>query len=165
MNSLFQVICRMGIFMICAQTIVHFRPEEAYEKYIKLLVSAMALVQLFLPLGKLLLRGDGGEFPAKSEAFLRELETGMADAERDAYAADALLEQMSLEELRKRVEAAQESGGQESRGEGPGDGGEPGTVPDTDDIGGTTGITGIENIGVEEIRVQLSPDSGGRESP
>ena len=50
-NLLFQAICRVGIFMICAQAIVHFRPKEAYEKYLKLLVSAMVLVQLFLPLG------------------------------------------------------------------------------------------------------------------
>ncbi len=44
-NSLFQAICRVGIFMICAQAIVHFRPQEAYEKYLKLLISVMVLVR------------------------------------------------------------------------------------------------------------------------
>ena len=39
-NPLFQAICRVGMFMICAQAIVHFRPNEAYEKYLKLLVRS-----------------------------------------------------------------------------------------------------------------------------
>ncbi|MDE6926541.1 MAG: hypothetical protein K2P59_15025, partial [Acetatifactor sp.] len=61
MNSLFQTICRIGIFMICAQTVIHFRPQESYEKYLKLLVSAMVLIQMFLPVSRLLFHGDGGE--------------------------------------------------------------------------------------------------------
>lgn len=28
-NLFFQTICRVGIFMICAQAMIHFRPQEA----------------------------------------------------------------------------------------------------------------------------------------
>ena len=51
----------MGIFMVCAQTIVYFRPKVVYEKYLKLLLSMMILVQLIAPLtskGKALLEGE-----------------------------------------------------------------------------------------------------------
>ncbi len=113
MNSLFQVICRIGTFMICAQAIVHFRPEESYEKYLKLLVSAMVLIQLFLPLGRFLFLGGSEELAIQSEAFLNRLEAEIAAAEKEAYDTDALLEQMTLEEVRRRMEearTAQESG-------------------------------------------------------
>lgn len=103
-SSLFQTICRIGIFMICAQAIVHFRPEGAYEKYLKLLVGSMILIQLFLPVGRLLFWGDGQELALKSEKFMEELEEEMAAAEKNALETEAILEQMTLEEVRRRVE-------------------------------------------------------------
>lgn len=53
-DTIFQAICRIGIFMICAQTFVHFCPKGSYEKYLKMLVSIMVLVQVLSPLGALL---------------------------------------------------------------------------------------------------------------
>ncbi len=146
MNGLLQTICQIGIFMICAQAVVHFRPQAAYEKYLKLLVSAMVLIQLFLPVSRFLFRGDGGDLEQKTQAFLEGLEEEMSAAERRAYETDALLEQMSLEEIRRRVEeAASGKPGTEGIGmEGIG----------TEDIGtegfGTEGI-GTEDIGTEGI--------------
>lgn len=46
-------IKRVGIFIICAQALIHFKPKGVYEKYIRLLVSSMILVQLLEPLGNL----------------------------------------------------------------------------------------------------------------
>ena len=60
MEALFQAICKIGIFVICARTIVHFRARETYEKYLRLLVGIMVLIQLFWPVGTLLL-GSGGQ--------------------------------------------------------------------------------------------------------
>ena len=103
-NTLFQAICRMGIFMICAQAVVHFRPKESYEKYLKLLVSVIVLIQVFLPIGSFLL-GEGRQNAAKAlEQFGRELEQSLEDAAGDAAAADELLEQMTLEEVMRRLE-------------------------------------------------------------
>lgn len=116
-NTLFQAICRMGIFMICAQAVVHFRPKESYEKYLKLLVSVIVLIQVFLPIGSFLL-GEGRQNAAKAlEQFGRELEQGLEDAAGDAAAADELLEQMTLEEVMRRLEE-QEGEGAESLPEG-----------------------------------------------
>ncbi len=104
-TSFLEQICRVGIFMICAQAMVHFRPQEMYEKYLKLLVSVMVLIQLFLPIGGLLLGGNGGEGAASLEQFGRDLEQSMQEAQENAAKTDALLEKMTLEELRNRVEA------------------------------------------------------------
>ena len=143
-SNLFQTICRIGIFMICAQAIVHFRPEEAYEKYLKLLVGSMILIQLFLPVGRLLFRGEGQELVLKSEEFMEELEAQMAAAEKSALEAEALLEQMTLEEVRRRAEEARIS--EESNKISP-------EMPDS----GEEAVIEIEPI--EEIRVQIPENS------
>ena len=109
-NPLFQAICRVGMFMICAQAIVHFRPNEAYEKYLKLLVSVMILIQLFLPIGSFLLGGGMEETARKLEQFRTQLEQEMQAVTREAAEADKLLENMTLEEIRRRVDEQQEGG-------------------------------------------------------
>lgn len=113
LHSFFQAICRVGIFMICAQAIMHFKAKESYEKYLKLLVSTMILIQLFLPIGNLL--AGKGELQAESalEEFKKELEQEMRTAEENAAAADAILEQMTLEEIRNYAEKEAEERGQQ----------------------------------------------------
>ncbi len=113
-DSFLEAIGRIGIFMICARAIVHFRPKEADEKYMKLLVSIMVLIQLFLPLGGFLLGGGGNETAAALEQFKITLEQGMRQAEENAARSEALLEEMTLEEVRKRVE---QQGAKEAEGE------------------------------------------------
>ena len=98
----------MGIFMICAQAVVHFRPKESYEKYLKLLVSVIVLIQVFLPIGSFLL----GDAARALEQFGRELEQGLEDAAGEAAAADELLEQMTLEEVMRRLEEQEGEGAQ-----------------------------------------------------
>lgn len=116
MEALFQAICKIGIFVICARTIVHFRARETYEKYLRLLVGIMVLIQLFWPVGTLLL-GSGGQKGAEALTRLgRELEEGMRQAQEEAAAADALLEQMTLEEVNRRTEAQREGETQEAGG-------------------------------------------------
>ncbi len=72
-EQLFETLRRLGIFMICAQTIVHFRPKEADEKYIRLLVSIMILIQLLIPVGSVVLEGEqGGEVGLKLEGMMEQ---------------------------------------------------------------------------------------------
>lgn len=116
-NTLFQAICRMGIFMICAQAVIHFRAKESYEKYLKLLVSVMVLIQVFLPLGKFFL-GDGRQQALNALGQLGlDLEQSMRQANEDAAAADEVLEKMTLEEVRKRLEEQEEEQGGGTDGE------------------------------------------------
>jgi hypothetical protein len=110
LDSFFQAICRVGIFMICSQAIVHFRPQEVYEKYLKLLVSVMVLIQLFLPLGSFLLGGGREEAVRLLEQFGLELEQSMENAAKNAAATDEILERMTLEEVMRQLEAQNKNG-------------------------------------------------------
>lgn len=120
LNSFFRAICRVGIFMICAQAIMHFKAKETYEKYLKLLVSTMILIQLFLSIGNFLAGKSGLQAEDVLEQFNREVEQGMRMAEENAAATDAILERMTLEEIRNYMEqpTGESGGGENKREEG-----------------------------------------------
>ena len=84
MQWLYRVVGQAGIFLICAQTIVHFRPKEAYEKYLKLLLSVMLLTQLLQPV--LTVFGGGVEQNAQAqvEEFTEELQSVLTRASEQA---------------------------------------------------------------------------------
>lgn len=105
--------------MICAQAIVHFRPKETYDRYLKLLVGVMILIQLFLPFGRFLLGVRGEDAARALEQFKQEMEQAIKQAEENAAEADALLEKMTLEEVQRRMEEQREEDQSEkSRGDG-----------------------------------------------
>ena len=114
-NALFQAICKVGIFMICAQAIIHFRPREVYEKYLKLLVSVMILIQLFLPFGGFLLGESVGETAERLALFRERLEQEFRLSTLEAEETDKLLEQMTLEEVRRRMAEQESENVEESR--------------------------------------------------
>ena len=154
-NSLFQAICRLGIFMICVRAIIHFRPNEAYEKYLRLLAGIMIMIQIFLPVGKLILGRGGQEASEILRQFRRELERGMEEAAESAEAADVLLEQMTLEEVQRHLEDSQDS---ENRADGDG---EAGWGSDTAEAGTSQGAEEGRGETGEEVAAEQKYDTNG----
>ena len=103
-DEFFDSICRVGIFVMCAQTIVHFKPKEVYEKYLRYLVSVMVLIQLFLPISGFLLGGGNTAIHKALKQFEEDLKSSMELAEENAKQVDEKLEAMTLEEVRKQME-------------------------------------------------------------
>ena len=164
-NPLFQAICRTGIFMICAQAIVQFRPNESYEKYLKLLVSVMVLIQLFLPIGRLLTGSGRLQSDELLSSFRENLEQGMEETRRQTEEADALLQQMTLEEVRRRMEEQKAASGREAD-EGIAeeeDAGKTAIEESEDAVGGAGGepTEGWVTIEVEPIEPILGGQTGG----
>lgn len=65
---------RIGIFIVCAQSFMHFAAGKSYEKYMKLLVGVMILAQFVVPVRSLLSGGEEGEIWEEVEYFQKELE-------------------------------------------------------------------------------------------
>lgn len=107
-QQFFQIVCRLGIFMVCARLLIHFRAQESYEKYLKLLVSVMILIQLFLPLGNFLSAEKKEAGLKELEGIRQEFEAELERAQLQVQEADRMLEQMTLEELQRRVEEERE---------------------------------------------------------
>lgn len=118
-SEFFQTICRMGIFMVCARSVLHFRAKASYEKYLKMLVGMMLLVQLFLPVGRLFLRGDADVFEKRVEEFEQTLDFGLQQARENAAWSEKKLEELTMQEIQDRIEAWSEQEKQdEARNEG-----------------------------------------------
>lgn len=84
MQWLYRVIGQAGIFLICAQTVVHFRPKESYDKYLKLLLSVMLLLQLLQPVLTALGGGEVWNAEEQVAGFTEELQTVLTRASEQA---------------------------------------------------------------------------------
>lgn len=112
-SAFFKSICQVGLFMVCAQTITHFRPNSSYEKYMKLLVSVMVLIQILQPLSSLI---SGKNLEERALQFQGQLDAGMSDAMKNISQSEKILENMTLREvqelLKKQEEEAALQGGE-----------------------------------------------------
>lgn len=93
-------IGRIGIFIICAQVLIHLRPNASYEKYFKMLVSAMILIQLLMPICGLLGMGDAQDLMQRVEWFEGELSRQLDEAGRawQTYAGESKVKGVQAQE-------------------------------------------------------------------
>lgn len=80
-----KMICRMGIFMICAQAIVHFRPKASYEKYLKMLVSSMVLIQLLMSVGGIFWTDGQEELTERAEELVQSFEQSIKQVSESTF--------------------------------------------------------------------------------
>ncbi len=106
-NRLLEVIKQVGIFMICAQMIVHFKPSEKYNKYIKLLVSIMVLVQLAVPVFGILGGIENNEFYGKVDFYNSFISDCMQEVNLTTENSEILLHDMTMEEVKTRLNNCQ----------------------------------------------------------
>lgn len=104
-SAFFKSICQVGIFLVCAQTITHFRPNRSYEKYMKLLVSVMVLIQILQPLSSLI---SGKDLEERVLQFQGQFDEGMSDAMKNISQSEKILENMTLREVRELLEEREE---------------------------------------------------------
>lgn len=116
-DRLLEVIKQVGIFMICAQMILHFKPSDRYNKYIKLLISIMVLVQLAVPvMGVLGGKGTQG-FLEKVNFYSASINEGLKDANITSANAEILLNEMTMEEVKTRLNNEELKGEESGAGE------------------------------------------------
>lgn len=76
MNLLVRAICKIGIFMIAAQAVIHFAPEQKYAKYMKLVVGIIMLLQFLTPVYKLM-GGEEADWSAQLSGLEAEWSSGL----------------------------------------------------------------------------------------
>lgn len=102
-NQLLDTIRRVGIFIICAQTLIHFRPNESYEKYMKLLVSVMVLVQLVLPIAAILQGKEARALEESVKQYEAEMQKNMEEISITSVMAEEKIETLTMEEIKTRL--------------------------------------------------------------
>lgn len=108
-SALLKSICQMGIFMICAQAIIHFKPDKSYGKYLKMLVSVMILIQIFAPISSLFTQNTMGDVQSSVELFEKQLEESMENAAESAYLSKGILEKVTVNKV-EELETTKEKG-------------------------------------------------------
>lgn len=103
-----EFLLQTGIFMLLGKTILHFCPNEKYEKYLKLLFEFMIVIQFiapFLSLGK----GELLEKYMKNQTELeREFEMSMEEAEDKWFLYEKKIEKQIKKEQQKAEKMLQE---------------------------------------------------------
>ncbi len=136
-EGLLNSIRQMGVFMICAQALLYFKPKGSYEKYMKLLVSAMILVQLLSPVAALL-AGEGASLEERIAYYTNSFEQGMGEG---------ALEEYRMEQIRQHLLTSQISAQMEGLS----------TETDSTRAGQTETAPGQESGEEAEIRIQIDP--------
>ncbi len=80
------MIKQVSVFIICAQMILHFKAEQKYGKYLKLLIGVMVLVQLLAPAMSLF--GQGEETLTKRVIYYMNRFTGNTVASSNDWIPD-----------------------------------------------------------------------------
>ena len=105
-DRLLQIVKQTGIFIVCAQMILHFKPAECYEKYIRLLIGIMVLAQLVAAGAAVFGKGGENFFAGRVDYYKGLLAQSMEGA--DMAEAEALLEKMTMEEVQARINRIRE---------------------------------------------------------
>ncbi len=103
-NTFLEFMKRIGIFIICAQSVMHFVAGKSYEKYVKLLIGIMILAQFVVPVRALLLGGDKAEIYTSIEAFQKEMEVAL-DGTDIKYEEEQISNSLQ-EEIKVKLEGA-----------------------------------------------------------
>jgi len=104
MTQIPELLKQVGVFMVCAQTILHFKPQQKYDKYLKLLVGIMVLAQLTMPIISAI---SGKEHPTDLNVDLY-VENEAFDMGRMMGDADDILNKYMDIEIKSRLNNEQE---------------------------------------------------------
>lgn len=104
LDALLGSIRQMSIFMICAQALIYFKPKGSYEKYLKLLVGAMVLVQLFGPV-QALLSGGGQSLEERIAFYSSSFEQGLGEAALEEYRMEQIRRQLLTSQIGAQMES------------------------------------------------------------
>ncbi|MBQ7360575.1 MAG: stage III sporulation protein AF [Lachnospiraceae bacterium] len=130
MNEIIGLLKQVGIFMVCAQTVLHFKPHQKYDKYFKLLIGIMVMVQLMSPVFTFL----GGEEFALDVELPQEWTVNSLDIGSMLEAADGIVDKYAESEIKSRLNNIDND------------------MADTEKLIEEDGIS-IEDIAVDEIKV------------
>lgn len=125
LEGLLNSIRQIGVFMICAQALIHFKPKGSYEKYLKLLVSAMILVQLLSPIAALFTGKEGQSLEERIAAYSASYEQGLGEAALEEYRIEQLRKQLLAAQLEQLDIGVPENGGAAEQAEEAAEDGEP----------------------------------------
>ncbi len=97
---------RTGIFLICAESILHFMPGSSYQKYVKVLIGIMVLAQFLIPLKAVITGTEKAEIEQQIAAFQQIIErqsVEMQSTDMWSLSNDDRIEKGTKDEIKSRL--------------------------------------------------------------
>lgn len=104
MSVLLEQIGQIAIFLICARTMLHFRAQESYEKYIKLLVSMMLLILLITPIMELFGVNSTEGLEDKINEYEKKLQNLLSEPILEENSIEAILQNITERQVSESAE-------------------------------------------------------------
>lgn len=102
MGILLENIKRIGIFMIAAQTVIHFAAGKQYERYMKMIAGVIVLLQFLTPF--LASSGDiTARWQTEMDRISQEMEERIGVWQEDVFYMDTSAETIALHKIEEEV--------------------------------------------------------------
>ena len=100
-----EFVKRMGIFLICAESILYFSPGNSYQKYIRVLIGFMLLMQFMIPVKAILSGQDKVSIENQVNEFRLQLESAASEKNDFLHFPDQeeMVEKSIIEEVKSRL--------------------------------------------------------------
>ncbi len=102
-----EFIKRTGIFLICAESILHFMPGSSYQKYVKVLIGIMVLAQFLIPLKAFFTGTEKAEIEQQIVEFQQMIESQGAEMQSaelwSVTDSEITIEQETKKEIKSRL--------------------------------------------------------------
>lgn len=79
MNEILDLLLKIGIFLVLAQTLLHFNANENYTKYVQIIIHLMILSMLLVPMIGIFKEGTLHKFEEEVRQYQKQLQ--MLDSE------------------------------------------------------------------------------------
>lgn len=79
MNEILNLLLKIGIFLVLAQTLLHFNANENYTKYVQIIINLMILSMLLVPMIGIFKEGTLHKFEEEVRQYQKQLQ--MLDSE------------------------------------------------------------------------------------
>jgi len=97
-------IKKISIFIVIAQMILNLCAGKQYQKYIKLIISIMIMVQFLLPVLQLFRVTNEEEFWSRVEKYEREISRQVEEVSREyTELAEEEIRNLTAEEVKKQI--------------------------------------------------------------
>ncbi|HKM04680.1 MAG TPA: stage III sporulation protein AF [Lachnospiraceae bacterium] len=80
-DQVIEMIKKLGIFIILSQTIVHFCPNNSYERYIRMLVGIMIISLVIIPIGGMFFSQAEFDYATRLREFEKEYDKAVGGVE------------------------------------------------------------------------------------
>lgn len=102
-QEILNILKKMGVFIVVAQTLIHFCPNIHYEKYIKMIVGVMTISMLVLPIFNFIFKGDFNRYAMRLAQLEYEFNMAVEQVELSQTPSQEVLEEQILMETQEKL--------------------------------------------------------------